>query len=282
MASHQQPSKKRRLPAWMKAVGGDNVKFTKRDITTSGSTSSSGEGNSNSESGSLCTGAKQSKSEKVLQSDFISETMPFLSFPGTVVYCNSFADCSCYCEELLSTYCDFNSSVEGEGDDIKIPVGFDMEWPVTYNKGAVSKTALIQMCFSEEKCYLFHLSAIGNLPKLLIALICDQNLVLVGLNIVTDMWKLERDFDVRVKPLLDRGSVVDVGKLANVKLKSSENWSLDGLCKNVLKLRLNKQHAVRCGSWTDIPLSSIQKDYAVTDAYAGLKLYNELSRKQSK
>lgn len=38
--------------------------------------------------------------------------------------------------------------------------GFDIEWKVNYNAGeGLRKTALIQICLSEDECYVFHISA---------------------------------------------------------------------------------------------------------------------------
>lgn len=41
-------------------------------------------------------------------------------------------------------------------------VGFDMEWPPIYSKGKLSRVALIQLCVSESKCYLFHISSMSG------------------------------------------------------------------------------------------------------------------------
>lgn len=37
----------------------------------------------------------------------------------------------------------------------EVVYGFDMEWPVTYNRKS-NKTALIQICTDHSTCYLFH------------------------------------------------------------------------------------------------------------------------------
>ena len=47
----------------------------------------------------------------------------------------------------------FYCSMEG-----KIVVGFDIEWKVTYKTGDYKKTAVLQLCPSERKCFIFHLS----------------------------------------------------------------------------------------------------------------------------
>lgn len=41
-------------------------------------------------------------------------------------------------------------------------VGFDVEWPPSYTKGRMARIAVIQLCVSEEKCYLFHISPMSG------------------------------------------------------------------------------------------------------------------------
>lgn len=41
-------------------------------------------------------------------------------------------------------------------------VGFDIEWPPSYTKGKMAKIAVIQICVTEEKCYLFHISSMSG------------------------------------------------------------------------------------------------------------------------
>ncbi|KAK0056677.1 Werner syndrome ATP-dependent helicase [Biomphalaria pfeifferi] len=198
--------------------------------------------------------------------DIVSLSMPLLRFCGSLVYTAYLSDCACLCQDIVSglSLCE------------KAVIGFDMEWPVTYQKNSEDKTALIQMCLSDKTCYLFHVGTMSSFPKPLENLILDQRVILVGLNIASDLWKLARDFDVRVKISLDRGSVVDVGTLARQILKTSERWDLDGLCRNVLGHCLDKDHKIRCGNWSDVPLSEEQKLYAANDALASLLIYKKL------
>ncbi|KAK3696120.1 hypothetical protein RRG08_061895 [Elysia crispata] len=204
-------------------------------------------------------------------SNIMSENMPMFEFEGSITYSYHESDCACICQDILSQL----------GKDLcqmRI-IGFDTEWPVTYNKGTPAKTAVIQMCLSEKECYLFHVSCMPSIPKPLQSLILDKRVTLVGVNIESDLWKLERDYDFKVKPAIDQGTVVDLSKLANTKLKSSERWSLDGLCRNVLRKRLEKDKDLRCGNWADYPLSRNQKTYACNDAFASLELYKCLESK---
>lgn len=300
MASRQMPSK-RRLPAWMEVVHHQNSSVS----NSCGEPQSSDLGFSEKletdqkrphlvnssepqvvdESGACCpdeevkqiaaagmlasAAVKRASVASVSARQVIEQAMPLLTFTGRPTYSCHYADCAGICDDILTSLTSSDP----------VAVGFDMEWPVSFQKGSSSKTALIQLCFSETACYLFHVSAMLKFPVALKNLIGDTRVVLVGLNIEADLWRLERDYDFRVKTLIDRGSVIDVGRLANQKLKSSEKWTLDGLCKNVLRKRLNKDVKLRCGDWREVPLSAEQKLYASTDAYAGLLLYQCLSNK---
>uniref|UniRef100_A0A6Q2ZPQ0 DNA 3'-5' helicase n=1 Tax=Esox lucius TaxID=8010 RepID=A0A6Q2ZPQ0_ESOLU len=140
-------------------------------------------------------------------------------------------------------------------------VGFDIEWPPSFTKGQKKKVALVQLCVSEEKCYLFHISAMSGFPTGLKIFLEDENIRKVGVGIQGDMWKLLSDFDVKLK------NIVELGDMANERLLCGEKWSLDGLVKHLFKKRLFKQNDVRCSSWDDFGLSEEQKRYAATDAY---------------
>lgn len=52
----------------------------------------------------------------------------------------------------------FDSMRLSDGD----VVGFDMEWPPVYKQGKQSRVAVIQLCVSESKCYLFHISSMSG------------------------------------------------------------------------------------------------------------------------
>ncbi|GFN99269.1 werner syndrome-like exonuclease [Plakobranchus ocellatus] len=250
--------KKRPLPQWMIALN-DKQRGHKSTTCT------------DSDNSDISSSASI-QNRQVSAADIISESMPLLKFEGSITYSYNPSDCACICLDILSRL----------DKDVPTVIGFDMEWPVTFNSATSmnsSKTAVIQMCLSEKECFLFHVSCMPSLPKPLQSLILNRGVILVGVNIEADLWKLERDFDIRVKPAIDGGTVVDLGKLANSKLKSSERWSLDGLCRNVLGKRLDKDRDLRCGNWTEYPLSKEQQIYACLDAFAGLELYNCLQLK---
>eukprot|EP00073_Rattus_norvegicus_P053479 XP_017455863.1 PREDICTED: Werner syndrome ATP-dependent helicase isoform X1 [Rattus norvegicus] len=193
-----------------------------------------------------------------IQKSVLEDDLPFLEFTGSVVYSYEASDCSFLSEDI--------SMHLSDGD----VVGFDMEWPPIYKQGKRSRVAVIQLCVSESKCYLFHISSMSVFPQGLKMLLENKSIRKAGVGIEGDQWKLLRDFDVKLE------SFVELTDVANRKLKCAETWSLNGLVKHVLGKQLLKDKSIRCSNWSDFPLSEDQKLYAATDAYAGLIIYQKL------
>jgi hypothetical protein len=54
-------------------------------------------------------------------------------------------------------------------------------------------------------------------------------------SVFSDLWKLSRDFEMTVKPLIE-SRVVELGELANKTLQSGQRWSLDRLVLHVVNI----------------------------------------------
>ncbi|EAW63426.1 Werner syndrome, isoform CRA_c [Homo sapiens] len=186
------------------------------------------------------------------------DDLPFLEFTGSIVYSYDASDCSFLSEDISMSLSD--------GD----VVGFDMEWPPLYNRGKLGKVALIQLCVSESKCYLFHVSSMSVFPQGLKMLLENKAVKKAGVGIEGDQWKLLRDFDIKLK------NFVELTDVANKKLKCTETWSLNSLVKHLLGKQLLKDKSIRCSNWSKFPLTEDQKLYAATDAYAGFIIYRNL------
>ncbi|KGL75060.1 Werner syndrome ATP-dependent helicase, partial [Tinamus guttatus] len=193
----------------------------------------------------------------------LEDGLPFLEFCGSVVYSYDASDCSLLSEDIRGSLADGAA------------VGFDIEWPPSYTKGKMAKVALIQICVTEEKCYLFHISSMSGFPKGLQRLLEDETIKKVGVGIEGDQWKLMSDFEIKMK------SLVELSDLANEKLKCKEIWSLNGLVKHLFGKQLLKDKSVRCSKWEEFPLNEKQKLYAATDAYAGFIVYQKLKNMNS-
>ncbi|XP_072570942.1 bifunctional 3'-5' exonuclease/ATP-dependent helicase WRN isoform X1 [Paramormyrops kingsleyae] len=203
------------------------------------------------------SGQKQTQ-KSLYKKNILEDSLQYLEFSGTVVYSREKNDCSFLSEDLRSQLTPGSA------------VGFDMEWPPSFTKGQKQKVALIQLCVSDHKCYLFHLSSMLGFPAGLKMLLEDDTIKKVGVGIEGDMWRLLSDFDIKLKNFLE------LTDLANEKLRCAEKWSLDGLVKHLFNRQLKKDRDVRCSSWNDFDLTEEQKRYAATDAYAGLIVYNKL------
>lgn len=188
----------------------------------------------------------------------LEDHLPYLEFGGTVVYSQERHDCSFLSEDLRSALSSGSA------------VGFDLEWPPSFTKGKKKKVAMVQLCASEDKCYLFHISSMSGFPPGLKMFLEDENIMKVGVGIEGDKWKLLSDYDIKLK------NIVELSDLANETLRCCEKWSLDGLVKHLLKKQLFKDKLVRCSHWDDFSLTEDQKRYAATDAYAGLLIYQKL------
>ncbi|KAM6401475.1 bifunctional 3'-5' exonuclease/ATP-dependent helicase WRN isoform 2-T2 [Pluvialis apricaria] len=198
------------------------------------------------------------KKKSTVQRSILEDGLPFLEFCGSIVYSYEASDCSLLSEDIRQSLSDGAA------------VGFDIEWPPSYTKGKMAKIAVIQICVTEEKCYLFHISSMAGFPKGLKRLLEDETIKKVGVGIEGDQWKLMSDFEIKLK------SFVELADVANEKLKCKEIWSLNGLVKHLFGKQLLKDKSVRCSNWEEFPLNEEQKLYAATDAYAGFIIYQKL------
>uniref|UniRef100_T1HNZ6 3'-5' exonuclease n=1 Tax=Rhodnius prolixus TaxID=13249 RepID=T1HNZ6_RHOPR len=145
-----------------------------------------------------------------------------LKFKGKIYYTSNFVECASFCEQLLNLA---NSSDE-------LVLGFDQEWPLT--RSGWGKVALMQICPNENECYIFHISSLTSLPKVLIYLLKHCKVKLTGLNIKNDIRKLGKDFKLDVFSILNN-NIVELCTLANETLHCYERWSLQRLVLNQKK-----------------------------------------------
>ncbi|XP_011503161.1 PREDICTED: Werner Syndrome-like exonuclease, partial [Ceratosolen solmsi marchali] len=199
-----------------------------------------------------------------------NENLSPVIFKGIIDYVSDFYDCAKVCDSLLT-------EVENKTDLI-VPVGFDLEWPFSFQTGS-GKTALVQICLSEAVCYLLHVYNIQKLPASFIALLSHPKVKLVGVNIKNDIWKLTRDFKEFPGQKVVDNNCLDCGTYANKILKRSCRWSLEKLTAYLLEKHINKDPSVRRSKWHIHPLNSAQKLYAATDAFVSLLLYLKIEEK---
>ncbi|XP_066924928.1 bifunctional 3'-5' exonuclease/ATP-dependent helicase WRN-like [Clytia hemisphaerica] len=204
---------------------------------------------------------KQSDSTNTASEEkkYCGSSLPFLKFPGEGIYTYHSDECNTHCKDIL------DRSLQKP-----MVIGFDIEWKVSYAQGVYHKTAIIQLCIDETKCYVFHLTHMTSFPILLKEVLTNEKIKKVGLGIKGDVQRLLTDYHIETR------SFQDIGSIANEIKKTGDNWSLNGLVMNKLEHQLSKDPKVRCSNWENVPLSKEQLDYAVLDAYAGWKVYHKL------
>lgn len=197
---------------------------------------------------------------------------PLIQFKGSTSYVTDYIDTVVVSDKLIT--------LANNTSDILV-IGFDMEWPVTFLKTATitGKVALIQICPDLTSCYLIQISELMQIPKELPELLAHPKIRLAGVNIKNDIRKLSKDFsNFDCEKIME--NCIDCGVLANQILSFKQTWSMKNLVKFLLKMDINKDVKLRLSKWDQHPLSKEQLDYAATDAYASLVLYNALKKKE--
>lgn len=151
---------------------------------------------------------------------------------------------------------------------MKQPVlGFDTETKPSFQKGrGMNKVALLQVS-TEFECFLFRLNRIG-LPACIKQLLSDTTITKVGLSWHDDLNQLHR------RGAFEAGTFVELQQM--VKEFGIEDMALQKLYANIFGQRISKSQ--RLTNWEADNLSEGQQRYAATDAWACVRMYNELVR----
>lgn len=145
-------------------------------------------------------------------------------------------------------------------------LGFDTETRPMFKKGESRPVALLQVS-SSDVCFLFRLNIIG-MPDCIIRLLENTRVPIIGLALHDDLLSLKK------RRRFSPGNFIDlqdmVGKLG------IKDMGLQKLYANIFGERIVKREQL--SNWENQILTDKQKQYAATDAWACLMLYNELSR----
>lgn len=153
------------------------------------------------------------------------------------------------------------------------PMGLDLEWNVSTT--GMNRTALLQIC-SSSLILIIHTSAMSHrIPPLLKSILQDANIIKTGVAIKNDALKLQRDYDI------DTRNVLELGNLA--KLAQPRKWaginhliSLRDLTRIYLGRKLRKD-GVRVSDWEKYPLSAEQIEYAASDTFVSLEVLRAIA-----
>ena len=145
-------------------------------------------------------------------------------------------------------------------------LGFDTETRPSFKRGHQHRVALLQVS-TPDTCFLFRLNHTGFTPALK-RLLEDRTVVKVGLSWHDDLNSLHR------LGQFTTGEFIDIQSL--VGSVGIEDLSLQKLYANLFGKKISKRQQL--SNWEADILGDKQKLYAATDAWACIKIYEELIR----
>ena len=143
-------------------------------------------------------------------------------------------------------------------------IGFDTETRPAFKKGSVHGVALIQLA-TIDTCFLFRLNKIG-FPPSLIELLSNPNILKVGLSLKDDFTTMGRRIKFTPEGFIDLQKIVPEHNIGDI--------SLQKIYALLFKKKISKGQ--RLSNWEVDELTEAQKKYAALDAWACLKIYQEL------
>lgn len=145
-------------------------------------------------------------------------------------------------------------------------LGVDTETRPAFKKGINHKVALLQVA-THDICFLFRLNYTGITTSIL-KLLEDTTVPKIGLSLHDDIMSMHRRADFRP------GNFIDLQK--HVGEIGIEDLSLQKLYANFFGQKISKTQ--RLSNWEADILTQQQKNYAATDAWACIMLYEELQK----
>lgn len=145
-------------------------------------------------------------------------------------------------------------------------LGIDSETRPAFKRGQRFKVSLLQVSTSDV-CFLFRLCRIG-LPPCLVRLLENKEVPLVGLSLNNDILSLHERAKFKPGCLIDLQDVV--GEIGIV------DQSLQKIYANIFGEKISKRQ--RLSNWDADVLTDRQREYAAIDAWACLRLYEEIGR----
>jgi len=148
-------------------------------------------------------------------------------------------------------------------------LGIDSETRPSFTKGQSHKVALLQVS-SENDCFLFRLNQTGlTLP--IISLLESPSVTKIGLSLRDDFMMLHKRAPFEPRACIELQEYV--------RIFGIQDKSLQKIYGILFGEKISK--AQRLSNWEAETLTEPQKQYAATDAWACLNIYNKLQELKS-
>lgn len=143
-------------------------------------------------------------------------------------------------------------------------LGVDTETRPVFRKGQSYKVSLLQVA-THDTCFLFRLNILGITPSIK-RLLENTETKMIGLSWHDDLLALHKRSDFKKGNFIDLQDIIgDLG---------IKDLSLQKLYANIFRQKISKRQ--RLTNWNNETLSEKQKQYAATDAWACIQLYEEI------
>lgn len=182
--------------------------------------------------------------------DGVISELPLEEFTGRIIVIDTLRDV----EKAVGYLSEFQS------------VGFDTETRPSFKKGQRYKISLMQIS-TDEACFLFRLNRIG-IPEALEEFLANEKVLKIGLSLRDDFGAMRKRTDIQPANFLDLQNYVGQFGI--------EDASLQKIYAILFNKKISKGQ--RLSNWEADVLSDAQKKYAALDAWACLKIYNQLKQ----
>jgi len=145
-------------------------------------------------------------------------------------------------------------------------VGFDTETRPNFRKGQNHTVSLMQVS-TNEACFLFRLNKIG-IPDALKDFLVDENIMKIGLSLKDDFGAMRKRTNIEPVNFVDLQSIVGEYGI--------EDASLQKIYAILFNMKISKGQ--RLTNWEAERLTDSQQRYAALDAWACLRIYNQLKQ----
>lgn len=178
-----------------------------------------------------------------------AEHLPLTSFTGTIHIVTS--------QEQMQQAISYLSNCT--------KLGFDTETRPSFKKGLAYPISLLQLS-DNHHAFLFRIQYCG-LPKELCSILASANIIKVGAAIHDDVLALQKIQKFKAQGFIDLQTIA--------KQLEIENLGLKKLAQLVLGIRISKRQQL--SNWDSTTLTDSQCQYAATDAWVSLQIYNALA-----
>ncbi|QSZ41756.1 hypothetical protein GJV85_06415 [Sulfurimonas aquatica] len=137
-------------------------------------------------------------------------------------------------------------------------IGFDSEQKPTFKKGETPNGVAVIQLATPNLCYVIQIKKIKDISSL-IALIENDNIVKVGINLVGDREALYSEFGIKMRGTIDIDRVLS-------KLTSRNSIGAKKAARIFLNQNLQKSKSMSTSNWETPTLSQSQIKYAAEDA----------------